>query len=409
MTRAHGLFALGAGVVAVHVADDAFLQPQPGTRPGDHLAGGLVPLLLLALATWAFPRLRSARAASLALVTGLFGVVTGVEAMHYASTVGPAGDDFTGLAAVPAGLLLLGLGLHGLWTTRQATGHRASRYGRRVLLAVAALFAAALVAMPAAIGYIGTHVGRAVVPEAALGAPYEDVAFTTDDGLRLHGWYVPSRNGAAVIVFPGRKGPQRQARLLARHGYGVLLFDRRGEGESEGDPNGWGWGGQRDIDAAVAFLRSRSDVDPARIAGIGLSVGGELMLETAARNPGLAAVIAEGAGARSAADEISDVDGIGKVLTAVTYAARDAVVAMASGQSPPARLETLLPRIAPRPVFLIGAAHGEVGHKLADYVGAAREPKQAWVVPRGGHTGAIDALPREYERRVISFLDRALG
>ena len=31
--------------------------------------------------------------------------------------------------------------------------------------------------------------------------------------------------------------------MLARHGYGVLLFDRRGEGRSEGEPNAWGWGG----------------------------------------------------------------------------------------------------------------------------------------------------------------------
>ena len=33
--------------------------------------------------------------------------------------------------------------------------------------------------------------------------------------------------------------------MLARHGYGVLLFDRRGEGESEGDPNGFGWQGSK--------------------------------------------------------------------------------------------------------------------------------------------------------------------
>ena len=60
----------------------------------------------------------------------------------------------------------------------------------------------------------------------------------------LEGWYVPSRNGAAVIAFPGRKSPQRHARMLARHGYGVLLFDRRGEGRSDGDPNAFGWGGE---------------------------------------------------------------------------------------------------------------------------------------------------------------------
>ena len=38
-----------------------------------------------------------------------------------------------------------------------------------------------------------------------------------------------------------------------------------------------------------------------------------------------------------------------------------------------------------------------------------REPKQSWTVPRGGHTGGIDAMPQEYERRVVGFLDRALG
>ena len=38
--------------------------------------------------------------------------------------------------------------------------------------------------------------------------------------------------------------------MLARHGYGVLLFDRRGEGESEGDPNVFGWHGERDVHAA---------------------------------------------------------------------------------------------------------------------------------------------------------------
>ena len=85
-----------------------------------------------------------------------------------------------------------------------------------------------------------------------------------------------------MIAFPGRNGPQKQTRMLARHGYGVLLFDRRGEGESEGDPNSWGWGGGQDVKAAIAYLQHRPDVDPGRIGGIGLSVGGEMMLETAA-------------------------------------------------------------------------------------------------------------------------------
>ena len=113
---------------------------------------------------------------------------------------------------------------------------------------------------------------------------YEQVSFTTSDGLRLAGWYVPSRNGAAVIAFPGRNGPQAHTRMLARHGYGVLLFDRRGQGESEGDPHAMGWEGEKDIKAGIAFLQRRPDVDPERIGGLGLSVGGELMLHAAAES-----------------------------------------------------------------------------------------------------------------------------
>jgi hypothetical protein len=45
--------------------------------------------------------------------------------------------------------------------------------------------------------------------------------------------------------------------MLVRNGYGVLLFDRRGEGEGEGDPNALGWAGERDLDAAVG----RRDAD----------------------------------------------------------------------------------------------------------------------------------------------------
>ena len=51
------LFAVAVGVVALHLVDDNFLQPAPGTSPLDHLASGLVPISILAAIAWIYPRL----------------------------------------------------------------------------------------------------------------------------------------------------------------------------------------------------------------------------------------------------------------------------------------------------------------------------------------------------------------
>ena len=214
-----------------------------------------MPLALLALAAWGFPRLRGGAQGALALFIAPLGIATGIEAVHYANQVGASGDDFTGFLAIPAGLLLIALGAATLWRTRRTEGNHAWRYSRRALLVLAALLVTFVTVLPIGFAYVVTHTARAVVPESRLGAAYEEVAFETSDGLTLKGWYVPSKNGAAVISFPGRKGTQKPARMLARHGYGVLVFDRRGEGESDGEPDAFGWGGDRDVKAAVDFLQ----------------------------------------------------------------------------------------------------------------------------------------------------------
>lgn len=99
---------MGVGVIAQLVVDDSFLQPQPGTSPGDHLVSGLVPLASLALAAAAHGRVRGSGRAAIGLVVGFFGVATGIEAAYYTTQVGPSGDDFTGLLSTVAGLALFG-------------------------------------------------------------------------------------------------------------------------------------------------------------------------------------------------------------------------------------------------------------------------------------------------------------
>ena len=395
------------GAVALHVLDDNFLQPNPGTSPADHLVSGLVPLVLLVAAAVFYPRLRAGARATVALLAGFVGVLVGTEAVYYTREVGPSGDDFTGLLSIPAGLLLIVIGAVTLWRSRRTTDRLWWRYLRRALLTVGSLVVAYTVLFTFAFAYVITHVARAHVPAADLGAPYEEVSLTTSDGLRLQGWYIRSQNGAAVISFPGRASSQTRAKMLADHGYGVLLFDRRGEGESEGDPNILGWQGERDIHAAVEFLQRQPDVDPQRIGGVGLSVGGEMMIEAAAESTALKAIVSEGASERSVRDHVANPGT--KLDQVVGLGIFTGAAALWTSDLPPADLRGLARQMAASALFIYGE-HGQPAEKPANegFYAAARGPKELWEVPDSGHMKGIEAQPQEYERRVVGFFDRAL-
>lgn len=401
-----GLARIAFAVGAVHVVDDNFLQPQPGTSAGDHLVGGLIQTALFVLCAWAYPRLRAGARATLALGVGVFMIVMGAsEAGYYMRENGLSGDDYTGILLIPAGALLMGVGAVTFWRSRKG-GRLVWRYARRVLIAFGLLVGAYFVIYPLGESYAITHAARAYVPEPQLGTAFQEISFTTPDGLQLEGWYVPSKNGAAVISFPGRRGPQKPAKLLARHGYGALLFDRRGEGESEGDPNLLGWEGTRDIEGAIAFLKARPEVDDARIGGLGLSVGGEMMLQEAAENDELKAVVSEGAGVRSAREAVH-MDGAEKIMGSWAFGLVTVGSAVWTSNLPPRSLTDLSGEIT-QPALFIHATPGQGGETLTKrYYEAAKGPKEYWAAP-GGHTGAIDAAPDEYERRVVRFFDRSL-
>jgi dienelactone hydrolase len=397
------------GLVALHALDDNLLQPQPGTSAADHLVSGLVPLAALATVAAYYGRLRAGRRGAIALLAGFYGVLAGTEAAYYASAGAFSGDDYSGVLSLLGGFVLLGVGSVTLWRSRRKDGGAVWRYTRRTLTSVGVVALAGIVLFPTAIAYVVTHTAPVGVSVPNLGATPEDVAFTTSDGLRLEGWFVPSTNGATVIVFPGRSGPQKQARMLIRHGYGVLLFDRRGAGASEGDPNMFGWVGDRDLHAAVDYLRSRPDVDRERIGGIGFSVGGEMMIHAAAHSDAFRAIVSEGGSGQSFRDAYAN-DGLFDAIAGnlpVTLA-----TALFTNTLPPPSLESEVSKIAPKAVFLVYGEKGQGGTETRPNKGffaAASEPKQIWEVPNGQHIAGITTAPAEYEQRVIAFFDRNLA
>ncbi len=398
------LFTGSAAIVAVHAAVDSFFAPEPGTSPEDHLVRGSVSLAMLGLAIVVFPRVRAGARAAIAAALGVLALEGAGLAIADARAVGSRGEDWTGFLLLPVGLVLLGLAAVLLWRSRKPGRFR---YVRRVTIVLATLMAGYVLLLPLGIAILATHRPRAAVQPAELGRAYEDVTLRTSDGLNLAAWYVPSLNGAAVISYPTRQGKLPQARMLVRHGYGVLLLDARGYDGSEGDANVFGWAGEKDIDAAVAWLGRRPDVEAGRIGGIGFSVGGEMMLQAAASNRGLRAVVSEGAGSRSVREDV--LRGPRGWLALPEAAVQTAAVAVMSGTAPPSALDDLVRGIAPRPMFLIYAGRGVDSEELnVDFYRAALAPKTLWLIPEAGHVGGFEARPGAYERRVTGFFDRAL-
>jgi hypothetical protein len=214
------LFRLAMAAVAVHALDDAFLNREPGTAAGDHLLSGLVPSAVAIALAWMYPRARAGVRASVALACGALALTAGFGvSLRHIVLDGFGRDDGSGLLVAVSGLVLVALGAVTLWRTRRLDERLARRYARRVLIAVAALLVAYEAILPVGLALVITHRARWSVPAAELGPPYEHVTLTAADGVRLAGWYVPSRNRAAVIVSPGRgSGPVARARNLGRHG-----------------------------------------------------------------------------------------------------------------------------------------------------------------------------------------------
>ena len=124
-------------------------------------------------------------------------------------------------------------------------------------------------------------------------------------------------------------------------------------------------------------------------------------------------MISEGAGSRTIGEELDDKDvygtGIGAAVNKPAIVLKIASMSVFSGTKPPEDLEKLVPRIAPRPLLLIWARHDDTRTLSRKYLRAAGPTARGWEVPDGGHTGGLDARPAEYERRVVGFLDGALG
>lgn len=128
----------------------------------------------------------------------------------------------------------------------------------------------------------------AETPDRA-GLDYRDLGFETDDGERLHGWWIPAPEASLghLLLCHGNAGNVGDrvlhAALLRAIGFDVMLFDYRGYGRSSGRPSEAGT--YLDSRAALACLLGQPGVDAARVFYLGESLGGACALDLALERP----------------------------------------------------------------------------------------------------------------------------
>ena len=243
-----------------------------------------------------------------------------------------------------------------------------------------------------------------------LGVTYEDVTLTSQDGVQLAGWYIPSRNKAAVILLHGHSGNRlgvvHQAEALVQAGYGVLMFDLRAHGSSGGRRFSRSQAGVDDLLTAVAYLSKRPDVNAAGIGVMGVSVGGLFALQAAAQTVAIRAIAADGPTPATLADVQFSASLLGQLnfwqerffLRAIQWFAP---------HEPLLPNREVLDKLKDRSLLLIATGEGgeaEMVQRLADEV----ETAVFWQIPEARHAQGWHERPDEYSHRLVTFFDGAL-
>jgi uncharacterized protein len=265
----------------------------------------------------------------------------------------------------------------------------------------------------------------------------EDVRVGTADGLTLTGTYYRARTPERIgqIVFCHEYLGDRFSALaygdyLRDLGFDIFCFDFRNHGQSDADPHydplQWVTDHEvADLRGVLRYLRSRPDADPAGVGLFGISRGGSAALCVAEAEPGVWAVITDGAfptrgtvlaymhrwaeiyvGLHRIWRRRAFRWGFNKLLDIVGAAGLITSQWRRGCRFP--EVERAVRRLSPRPWFMIhGADDTYIGLDIVrGFFEVARPPKEMWVVGGAKHNRCREADPEEYAAQVASFLHR---
>jgi uncharacterized protein len=298
------------------------------------------------------------------------------------ATPPPAKGSHRGRLLWKAALLAAGLALTGVGIVSAYAGHRLSRPRRRY--------------------------GEGEPPDGS----YEEVTFTSTDGLRIRGWFLPASRGVDGVILchgflTGRREMLPLALELRERGHHVLLFDFRGHGGSEGDRSSCGILEVHDLEGAVQYLAARPEMEGKRLGVVGFSMGAAVAIAAAARVPAIEAVVSDSSFAIF--EEVINTGFPAMYrLPAFPFAplalrVAERLVGVCAGDNRPL---DVIAAIAPRPVLLIhGTADTMIPVTEALMLqAAAGDGTESWIVDGASHVGARLLDFQAYLDRVDRFL-----
>ncbi|MDR1935453.1 MAG: alpha/beta hydrolase [Candidatus Accumulibacter sp.] len=237
--------------------------------------------------------------------------------------------------------------------------------------------------------------GASAYTPQSVGLAYEDVYFSSVDGARLHGWFIPALGKARGLVLQVHGNAGRlenhldSIRWLPEKGYAVFAFDYRAYGLSE-DKTPTPKALMEDTQSAIAYLQSRKDMAAPKLWLLAQSLGG---------NNAIAA---------KAHGKIGGVAGM--VLDSTFYSYQSIVNDKIPGAgifiSDRYSASQFIAQLAPLPLFFL---HGDQdrtipwqhSQKLYELASA---PKQIRILPGVRHMGALESP--EVRAAILRFFEQ---
>lgn len=229
----------------------------------------------------------------------------------------------------------------------------------------------------------------------SFGLEAEDCWFSSADGVRLHGWWIPHPKARGTLLFcHGNTGSIANQigvlSLLQRLKLHLFAFDYRGYGRSQGTPDERGLF----LDAQAAFdaARQRAGEEAERTILFGHSLGGAVAIDCALARPAAGLVVQSTfTDLRAASRAVLRVPGISWV-TRNRFRNLDKI----------RRIE--IPKL-----FIHGREDGTLPVEMAgELYDAAAPPKDLYLVPRAGHNDVHRHGGLAYLWRLRRFVKSAL-